>query len=140
MRCRVPRRIWNGYTKFCVERNPWDKTLSHYYFTKKYYGLNISLDQYLEQGFECLNYQQYTDYRSRQRIIVDHIIRYENLDQALGEIFGLLGIPFAGGLTNQAKSNYLTDRKPYQEVLTSNQRQTIQETHEPEIRLLSYQF
>ena len=28
---RVPRDVWNGYFKFCVERNPWDKVLSHYH-------------------------------------------------------------------------------------------------------------
>ena len=27
---RVPVDVWNGYFKFCVERNPWDKLLSHY--------------------------------------------------------------------------------------------------------------
>ena len=30
-RQRMPRKIWNSYFKFCVERNPWDKTLSHYH-------------------------------------------------------------------------------------------------------------
>ena len=28
LRNRVARDVWNGYFKFCVERNPWDKVLS----------------------------------------------------------------------------------------------------------------
>ncbi|GMR18819.1 MAG: hypothetical protein BMS9Abin33_1262 [Gammaproteobacteria bacterium] len=32
VQCRIPGKIWNNYFKFCVERNPWDKMLSHYYF------------------------------------------------------------------------------------------------------------
>src|ERR1700682_3953358 len=28
---RVPPHVWSSYFKFCVERNPWDKVLSHYY-------------------------------------------------------------------------------------------------------------
>ena len=31
LRKRVPSDIWNSYFKFCVERNPWDKVLSHYH-------------------------------------------------------------------------------------------------------------
>jgi len=27
---RVPAEVWNSYFKFCVERNPWDKVLSHF--------------------------------------------------------------------------------------------------------------
>src|SRR2546430_1538412 len=31
VRLRIPPTVWNSYFKFCVERNPWDKVLSHYH-------------------------------------------------------------------------------------------------------------
>ncbi len=31
VRSRVPADVWSSYFKFCVERNPWDKVLSHYH-------------------------------------------------------------------------------------------------------------
>jgi hypothetical protein len=34
LRDRLPPRLWDGYFKFCVERNPWDKTLSFFYMLK----------------------------------------------------------------------------------------------------------
>jgi hypothetical protein len=30
-RDRLPPRLWDGYFKFCVERNPSGKTLSFFY-------------------------------------------------------------------------------------------------------------
>ena len=31
VRLRIPPTVWNSCFKFCVERNPWDKVLSHYH-------------------------------------------------------------------------------------------------------------
>ena len=47
---RVPVDVWNGYFKFCVERNPWDKVLSHYHMHAAREGGGLSLDEYLARG------------------------------------------------------------------------------------------
>jgi hypothetical protein len=47
---RVPVYVWNGYFKFCVERNPWDKVLSHYNMHARREGGGLSLDEYLARG------------------------------------------------------------------------------------------
>src|SRR6266853_2216861 len=46
VRNRVPADIWNAYFKFCVERNPWDKVLSHYYMHAAREGGSLTLDEY----------------------------------------------------------------------------------------------
>jgi hypothetical protein len=43
VRVRVPATIWNSYFKFCVDRNPWDKVLSHYHMTAHRQGGQLSL-------------------------------------------------------------------------------------------------
>lgn len=55
-RARIPRAIWSSYFKFCVERNPWDKTLSHYHIINSRRGGGLSLDSYLTEGNYCLNH------------------------------------------------------------------------------------
>ena len=85
---RVPAKVWNGYFKFCVERNPWDKVLSHFHMHAARAGGALSLDEYLARGRFPINYFRYTD-RSGEKLIVDRVVRYENLLAELREVFAL---------------------------------------------------
>src|SRR4030095_5613375 len=123
---RVPASVWNGYFRFCVERNPWDKVLSHYHMHAAREGGLLSLDEYLARGRFPINYFRYTD-RSGTKIIVDHVLRYESLLADLNEVFGQLNIPFDGTLGVAAKSEYRTDRRPYRQVFNDEQRRIVEE-------------
>jgi hypothetical protein len=135
---RISRKIWNEYFKFCVERNPWDKTLSHYGMINYRAGGNITLDDYFSAGKFCVNYPIYTD--KAGELIVDRVIKYESLMDELGEVFGALGIPFNGTLGVKAKAEYRNDRRPYQEVFSDKQRRIIEEVFAKEIELHGYNF
>jgi hypothetical protein len=136
---RVPADVWNSYFKFCVERNPWDKVLSHYNMHAAREGGRLSLDEYLARGRFPINDFRYLD-RSRSKIIVDRIVRYEHLLADLGEIFAQLNIPFDGTLGVAAKSDYRADRRPYQEVFNDQQRRIVEKAFAKEIELHGYTF
>jgi hypothetical protein len=136
---RVPTKVWNSYFKFCVERNPWDKVLSHYHMHAARAGGSLSLDEYLAGGRFPINYFRYTD-RSGTKIIVDRILRYENLLAELGDVFLRLNIPFDGTLGVTAKSEYRTDRRPYQQVFNDEQRRIVEKAFAREIELHGYRF
>ena len=135
---RVPAGVWNGYFKFCVERNPWDKILSHYHMHAAREG-GLSLDEYLSRARFPINDFRYMD-RSRSKIIVDRIVRYENLVAVLVEIFTRLNIPFNGPLGVAAKSEYRAGRRPYQEVFNEQQRRIVEKAFVKEIELHGYRF
>jgi len=139
VRLRVPLRIWNNYFKFCVERNPWDKVLSHYYMHAYRLGGDFSLDRYFARGKFPINYPRYTD-PSGSRIIVDRVVRYENLTDELGEIFARLNVPFNGDLGVRKKGHFRTDRTPYQSVFSPKQRQIVERVFAREIQLHGYHF
>jgi hypothetical protein len=146
---RVPRNVWNSYFKFCVERNPWDKVLSHYHMHAAREaelarrslgeGGSLSLDEYLARGRFPINYFRYTDHPGK-KIIVDRILRYENLAVELGEVFSQLAVPFEGALGVAAKSEYRTDRRPYQQVFNDAQRRIVEKAFAREITLHGYSF
>ncbi len=138
IRRRIPAPVWNGYFKFCVERNPWDKSLSHYHMLKSRYQEALTFDDYFRQGQFCVNYPLYSD--DDGTILVDRILRYETLDRELGEVFGQLGIPWQGTLAHSAKSGYRDDRRHWSECYTQSQRETIARVFRREIRLLGYSF
>jgi len=139
VRTRVPADVWNSYFKFCVERNPWDKVLSHYHMHAAREGGSLSLDEYLGRGRFPINYFRYTD-RSGTKIIVDRVLRYEHLIPELSEVFSQFNIPFDGTLGVAAKSKYRTDRRPYQQVFNDEQRKIVEKAFAKEIDLHGYRF
>jgi hypothetical protein len=139
VRNRMPADVWNSYFKFCVERNPWDKVLSHYHMHAAREGGSLTLDEYLARGRFPINYFRYTD-RSGRKIIVDRVLRYENLLAELGEVFARLNIPFDGTLGVSAKSEYRKDRRPCQGVFNDVQRKIVEEAFAKEIKLHGYRF
>jgi len=136
---RIPYDVWNSYFKFCVERNPWDKVLSHYHMHAAREGGSLSLDQYLARSRFPFNSFRYTN-RAGTRIIVDRILHYENLIRELGEVFSQLNIPFEGTLGVQAKSEFRTDRRPYQQIFNDEQRRIVEKAFAKEVELHRYRF
>jgi hypothetical protein len=137
IRDRIPARIWNSYFKFCVERNPWDKALSYYHMKNYRADGKLTLEQYFARGRFRTNFEKYTD--SKGRLLVDKVVKYENLSEGLGAIFSELGIPFEGSLGTRAKSEYRSDRRPCREVLTDSQMEIIAKAYASEIRMHGYQ-
>jgi hypothetical protein len=148
---RCPRRVWAEYFKFCVERNPWDKAVSGWYWYNHKYGGQTSLDQYLELlreritshdpgvGAYPFNYPNYAHPRSG-RLMMDRVLRYENLEQELASVLTQLGIPAEGALRARAKSGFRKDGGRYQTALSSGQRRVIGELFKEEIQLHGYRF
>jgi hypothetical protein len=93
----------------------------------------FSFDDYLDNGEFCHNLPIYTD--SDGQILVDRVLRYENLANDLADIFGSLGIPFDGDLGIHAKSEYRPNRKPYPEVLSETQIRRLRDVFKNELAL-----
>jgi len=136
----VGHSVWNDYFKFCVERNPWDKVLSYYHMMNHRQNDTLAFDQFLRGTDFPINYPKYTEPLDSGRIIVDRVLRYESLNAELTEVFGQLGIPFAGSLGVNAKSEYRTDRRPYREVYLPQQAERVRDLFAQEIALLRYEY
>lgn len=140
IKARIPRHIWNKYHKFCIERNPWDKTLS-YFFMKKHRPefASVSFDQFLaRESSLCSDFDNYTDRAGR--LIVDQVLRYESLCEDLQEVCVRLGIPFEGNIAFKINAEQRTDRRPYSEVYTTEQRKVVERIYAREIDLFGFVF
>jgi hypothetical protein len=138
LRNRISSDIWNGYYKFCVERNPWDKTISHFNMIRKQKDELMTLDHYLNNERFCHNWPLYMD--GSDNILVDRVLPFETLNEGLGEVFDRLSVPYSGKLQEKAKSNYRTDARPYQDLFNKDQRLVIEREFEKEIMLNGYNF
>lgn len=138
VKSRISKDIWENYFTFCFERNPWDKTLSHYHWLNK--NEEISFDDYMKKKYFCYNYQLYMDINN-EKVIVDHVGKYENLSDELVQIFDHLGIPFGGSLNKRAKGNFRKDSRNYREVFLDEYKKyndAIRKGFQKEINLHNY--
>jgi hypothetical protein len=113
--------VWNRYFKFCVEREPVSKVISHYsmlvnspYHNK--HTKNLSFNDYIERKNFPVDTAKYTD--NRGRLIVDKILRYESLSKDLESTAEYLG--FKLNLNAKCKSGFRIDLQ-----VTNEQRSII---------------
>lgn len=140
-RARLPARVWDGYLTFCVERNPWDKTLSHYHMFRnadwhRHHDPGLTLDGYLAKGVFCRNAPFYCD--ADGRVIVDRVLPYDRLAEALAELMEELGLPFEG--LPRAKAGLRADRRSHREVFAPAQRRLIERAFADEIALHGWEY
>jgi len=139
VREKIDKEKWNSYYKFCFERNPWDKTVSNYFWNKKGGEFDeLLFDDYINtrKYLNCYNYPIYTH---QDRVIVDFIGKYENLKDDLLKVCNKIGIDFDGELP-KTKSKYRPKHHHYSYYYNKKNRELIQNTFKKEIELHGYTF
>ena len=132
-------RIWNSYYKFCFERNPWDRIVSAYFFRR--YQTNdaaLTFQSFLDQQRPHV-LSNYGIYAIEGRVAVDFVGRYERLVEDLQKALAYVGITEPIVLP-RLKASARTDKRPYREIITPEQRRFIEERCHAEIELLHYRF
>lgn len=136
---KVGERIWNEYFKFCIERNPWDRMISLYYFRNRTEP-RASITEFLRSDVPMiLKRNGFGVYTIQGDVVVDRICRYENLDDDLEEVRLKLGMPETLALP-RAKSSYRKDRRSYRELLSDEEAETIRAMFQDELSLLGYEY
>jgi len=130
---KIDPAVWSTYFKFCIERNPWEKVIS-FYWMKKSELPDLTIDEFLK--FDNIGYN-FDLYSNGESILVDRVLRYENIDNELANIFSKLGISFDGKLPGLAKTEFRKDRRQFAEILTSEQIQKIAFKFQKEIKFYS---
>lgn len=119
----IGKKKFNDYFVFCVEREPIEKCISHFSMLKNSPIHNektkgLSIEDYIQIGNYPIDTNKYTDVDGS--LLVDRILRYENLAEELREIGDILG--FNVNLQARAKAGFRENA-----VLTAEQKSTIYE-------------
>ena len=134
---QVGEETWNNYFTFCFERNPWDRLLSYYFHLNKD-GVEQSISDFLHsEKPDKMHKDGYGVYTIDDKVVVDRVCHYENLEQELKEVGEYLGFPHPLELPN-AKTGFRKDRRHYSEILSEAERQLIREKFGKEIALWDY--
>ena len=137
-RRHIPAEIWNEYFKFTIERNPFDRCMSHYYFVHKKEP-RPSLREHVNLQCHDLKKKGYYLYTENDVVVVDKIIRFEALADELERIRLTLELPEPLTLPN-TKAGYREDGSNYKEMIDSKTRNKIASLFSEEFSLMKYEW
>jgi len=129
---------WGEYFTFTIERNPFDRVISQYWWEVAALAEPPSLGEFLRSGRrEVLsNWHLYAD---EDRPIVGYVGRYESLAESLATIAKRIGLPEAITLPEQrTKSEFRRDRRPWREVYTDDDRRLVETVCRRELDAFGY--
>lgn len=115
---------WDSYFKFTVERDPYDKAISRYWWSTRSEEPRPSIEDFLlrTQKNQISNWPIYSN---DSEILADMIIQYEDLPRSLGDVGARLGLPLRLP-ERRLKGEHRIDRRHYSEVLTPLARARIE--------------
>lgn len=91
--------VWQSLYTFCVERDPWDRTLSLWKWRQQRLGQAISFDAYLDLMEESptdklvRDFSNYGLYSENGKVAVSRVIPFRHLSKGLQEVAQRLNLP-----------------------------------------------
>lgn len=121
----LPARIWNNYIIISVERHPFDRAISSYFWRTRKIANPVSLNEYIKYA-PAKELSNWSIYSIEDNVIADFMIRYEHLQDDLSKLSKLLKLPRDIELPPlKAKSDHRHDKRPWQELLNSSSLQRL---------------
>lgn len=144
----VGSSIWDSYFKFAIERNPWDKVLSSYYYQMENWERFRKWYRHPCPTFEQWMYPfrfwrkslapSFPMYSIRGCPAVDFVGRYESLEQDFAFICESIGLPqIRLPMMNRSA---LRPTSAYREAYTRRTRRRVADTFYREIEHFGYAF
>ena len=139
VKAQIGEQVWNNYFKFCFERNPWERVISHYYWRCKSEP-RPTISEFLESDTLLLLKRRGLDlYAINGQIAVDKVCRFEKLSEELEAIRTQVGLPEKLDLP-RAKSSFRKDKRSYHDILNMKEKEKIAELFSEEISLFGYEY
>ncbi len=136
VRALVGPEIWSSYFKFTIERNPWDRQISYYFWQIRNEQPKPDFPTYMTRRLRFENWPIYT---IDDRVAVDRVIEYARLEEELKDICRSLGVKDEIVLP-RAKGHTRTDDRHYREFYDEHTRDIIAKRYAREIEAFGYTF
>jgi len=128
--------LWDVYFTFTIERNPWDKAVSRYYWESSRHAVpdfSTFLRQTPRHYLTCFDL-----YSHHGEVIVDEVVRFEELTSALERIWDRLGTRPA--TVPRAKGNHRPSRGDYRSMYSDEDAAFLADVCHREISTFGYSF
>ncbi len=132
-------QVWDSYYKFCIERNTWDRVISHYYWRCKSEPRPTLSEFIRSPAVKALKRGGYDLYTINEEIAVDQVCLFEDLQGELEKVRKLIGLPEELELP-KAKSQFRKDKRSYREIYSEEDKLKVAELFQKEIHHFGYKF
>jgi len=150
IRERLGDDTWEKYFKFCVVRNPYDKTVSQFYFQRR---LRLEKDQRadiidldedrqaLESWLEGAHIAHDRDkYVIDGEFCLDDVIRFENLQQEVNRVCDLLSIECGPAALTSFMGGIRPAQATTESLYSEKSKQIVEEKYSFELEYFNYSF
>jgi len=153
---QIPDEVWDSYLKLSIARNPWDRTISDFFWKRRqdpaikprkrfYHYLGVPFND-LAQPRKALHEFLKSDafvnndrfYINDDQLCVDFVIRYENLSEDLAEVCKRIGLPPIE--LPHLKTGFRQKRHHYSEYFDETSKAIVAEKHKNDIQFFAYKF
>lgn len=141
--CHEIQKNWpiefKSYFKFTVERNPWDKIVSAFYFYKAV-GQSKAKGNFKDYVFKHNFPNDWLNYTEENKVIVDKVIRYENLKNEFKKIIGYLGLPDNSDIQQYNKKTNYRNNADYRTLYDEETKSVVAKRYKETINYFHYEF
>jgi hypothetical protein len=127
---------YDSYFRFAFVRNPYDRVVSQYFYTKQQRGYEDSFDQWVAEkyGSTCTEMSQVEFLSDETGLCMDFLCRYEKLISDLKFICLILDIPY--------KNYHLrkTEHGHYRDYYSPESKRIIDDWYKEDLIAFNYSF
>ena len=136
LRATLPAEIWNSYYKVSIERNPWDRMVSHYYYRYPDERRRPPFEATVRKTHRSKNFAIYS---IDGEIAVDKLMKYETLASDLRAFLDRVGAPsdLSIPFTNASVRG---DGRNYRSLYDDETKEIVRRVHQREIEYCGYTF
>lgn len=133
---------WKSYYKFTVERNPWDKVVSQYYWVNKREPerTKLGFDHFVLYDKKFSKLGGWNLYTIKNEIVVDYIMQYSNLNSDLAYVTSLLNIPYNNDLIHTKLKSGFRKYSNYRSLYTNTSKTRVTKLYDQSIKYFNYLF
>jgi hypothetical protein len=135
----IGRSMWDSYFKFTIERNPWDRQVSQYFWDFQDPTTRPPFDNYIDSLRQRKPASNFSIYAINGRVAVDYVCQYDRLESELSTVMDRIGISEPLSIP-RAKSNFRTTDRHWREFYTPRTRDIVADLHSREISAFGYTF